>query len=124
MKAISIRQPDAWFVVNGYKDVENRSWSTSERGVVAVHASAKRMTADDREYLSAVCGDLGIPVPGDSELPTGGIVGAVEILDCVTEHPSEWFDGPIGWVLGKYLPLPFAPCKGRLGLFDCPVAIE
>src|SRR5574343_1080616 len=82
----SIRQPDAWFVVNGYKDVENRSWETSERGVVAVHASAKRMTADDREYLAAVCGALEIPVPDDSELPTGGIVGVVEILDCVTEH--------------------------------------
>ena len=26
MKALSIRQPWAWLIVNGYKDVENRTW--------------------------------------------------------------------------------------------------
>ncbi len=124
MKAISIRQPDAWLCVNGWKDIENRTWRTSERGVIAVHASAKAMTKGDREYLAAVCEVLGIAVPDDSELPTGGIVGLVEIVDCVTAHPSDWFDGPIGWVLGKYLSVPFVPCKGRLGLFDCPVEVQ
>lgn len=124
MKAISIRQPDAFFVVNGYKDIENRSWATSERGVVAVHASAKAMTQGDREYLADVCEALEIDVPDDNELPTGGIVGLVEIVDCVTEHESDWFDGPVGWVLGKYLPVEFVPCKGKLGLFDCPVEVQ
>lgn len=121
MKAISIRQPDAWLVVNGWKDIENRAWKTQYRGVIAVHASGKAMTKGDREYLAAVCEVLGIPVPDDSELPTGGIVGLVEVVDCVTAHESVWFDGPIGWVLGKYLPVKFIPCKGKLGLFDCPV---
>ena len=31
MKAISIRQPWAWLVVNGHKDVENRTWRTKHR---------------------------------------------------------------------------------------------
>ncbi|WP_229215634.1 ASCH domain-containing protein [Duganella sp. CY15W] len=39
MKALSIRQPWAWLIVNGYKDIENRSWSTNVRGKVLVHAS-------------------------------------------------------------------------------------
>ena len=30
--ALSIQQPWAWFIVNGYKDVENRTWSTKFRG--------------------------------------------------------------------------------------------
>ena len=27
MRVISIRQPWAWLIVNGYKDVENRTWA-------------------------------------------------------------------------------------------------
>ena len=33
-KAISIRQPWAWLIVNGYKDVENRIWPANLRGPV------------------------------------------------------------------------------------------
>jgi hypothetical protein len=40
-KAISIRQPWAWLIVNGFKDVENRSWKTKYRGPVLVHAGRK-----------------------------------------------------------------------------------
>jgi hypothetical protein len=32
LKAISIRQPWAWLIVNGYKDVENRIWAANVRG--------------------------------------------------------------------------------------------
>ena len=30
--ALSIRQPWAWLIVNGYKDIENRDWKTHYRG--------------------------------------------------------------------------------------------
>jgi ASCH domain len=30
--ALSVRQPWAWAIVSGYKDVENRSWPTNYRG--------------------------------------------------------------------------------------------
>jgi len=54
MKAISIRQPWAWLIVNGYKDIENRSWPTKFRGRVLIHAS-KGMTRaeydDVEDYL-------------------------------------------------------------------------
>lgn len=29
---LSIRQPWAWLIVNGYKDIENRTWPTHFRG--------------------------------------------------------------------------------------------
>jgi len=32
MKALSILQPWAWLVVNGHKDIENRTWGTGFRG--------------------------------------------------------------------------------------------
>ena len=39
MKALSIKQPWAWLIVNGYKDIENRTWKTNYRGTFLVHAS-------------------------------------------------------------------------------------
>jgi hypothetical protein len=40
LKAISIRQPWAWLIVNGYKDVKNRIWAANLRGRVLIHAGA------------------------------------------------------------------------------------
>jgi ASCH domain len=40
MKALPIRQPYAWLIVNGHKDIENRAWPTKFRGRVLIHASA------------------------------------------------------------------------------------
>ncbi len=37
--ALSIRQPWAWLIINGYKDIENRSWPTNYRGTFFIHAS-------------------------------------------------------------------------------------
>ena len=39
MKALSIRQPWAWLIVHGRKDIENRSWRTKFRGRFLVHAA-------------------------------------------------------------------------------------
>ena len=36
--ALSVRQPWAWAIVNGFKDVENRSWATAYRGPLLLHA--------------------------------------------------------------------------------------
>jgi hypothetical protein len=43
MKALSIRQPWAWLVVNGWKNIENRECRFSNRGdVVWSNASLER----------------------------------------------------------------------------------
>lgn len=38
MKALSIRQPWAWLILHGGKDMENRSRRTHMRGRICVHA--------------------------------------------------------------------------------------
>ncbi len=45
LKAISIRQPWAWLIVNGYKDVENRIWVANLRGPVLIHAGQSKSDA-------------------------------------------------------------------------------
>ena len=41
-KVIVVRQPWAWLIVNGYKDIENRSWHTNYQGMLLIQASASR----------------------------------------------------------------------------------
>jgi hypothetical protein len=48
MKALSIRQPWAWLILNAGKDIENRDWPTHFRGRFLIHAS-KGMTHDEYE---------------------------------------------------------------------------
>jgi len=39
MCALSIRHSWAWLIVNGYKPIDNRDWSTTYRGEFLIHAS-------------------------------------------------------------------------------------
>lgn len=114
MKALSIRQPWAWLIVSGRKDVENRSWPTRVRGRFLVHA-AQRFDMQGYEWVRSHL-KLDLPDPGTFE--RGGIVGEAEIVDCVVEHRSLWFSGPFGFVLRNARPLPFRPQPGRLGFFE------
>jgi hypothetical protein len=115
MKALSIRQPWAWLILHADKDIENRSWSTNFRGRVLIHAGAAWGNWE-REAVRYVHEKFGIHIPSD--LPLGGIVGAVSIIGCVTSSPSRWFEGPFGFELADQQPLPFFPYRGALSFFD------
>lgn len=125
MKAISIRQPWAWLILNAGKDIENRDWKTSYRGPILIHAS-KGMTRDEYQegvatarHARHVLGNVpGLEMPAFAALPRGGIVGQVEIVDCVSHSVSPWFFGTFGFVLRNPLTLPFRECKGALGIFE------
>lgn len=112
MKALSIRQPWASLIVDGFKDIENRSWPTKFRGKILVHASKKF------DMEAAIT--LGLPcyMIDDMKLWVGGIIGEVEITDCVIGSNSDWFEGPYGFVLKNAKRREFKPYKGKLGLFE------
>ncbi len=114
MKALSIRQPWAWLIVNGYKDVENRSWYTAHRGPFLIHAG-KRF--DDEGY-KRVKARMAVVMPEPQAFERGGIVGRADLVDCVTRYDSPWFSGKYGFVLRDARPLPFAPMPGKLQFFD------
>lgn len=119
MKAISIRQPWAWMIIHGGKNIENRIWRTTTRGYVLIHA-AQGMTV--REYQTAVqfaaVADPKLVVPIRQNLLRGGLIGTVQITDCVSESASPWFVGPYGFVLSSPMEIPWQPYKGQLGFFD------
>jgi len=51
IKALTIRQPWAFAILNLGKDVENRSWRTRHRGPLLIHAAA-RSARNPRRMLS------------------------------------------------------------------------
>lgn len=123
--ALSIRQPWAWLILNAGKDIENRDWPTNFRGRVLIHASktcTKREYEDAMDFMTdrQILQGIGMNIPSIKGMDRGGIVGSVEIVDCVTRSDSPWFIGQYGFVLRNPKPMPFIPWKGRLGFFNVP----
>lgn len=123
MKALTLRPSFAWLVVNGHKDIENRSWATRLRGRVWIHASISPVTRAEYENFVAICRYRRVKdFPARDAFQTGGIVGSVEIVDCVTKSRSYWFGGDYGFVLRNARRSRFRAMKGKLGFFDVPTA--
>ncbi|MBW7932464.1 MAG: ASCH domain-containing protein [Gemmatimonadaceae bacterium] len=115
LRALSVRQPWAWLLAHGYKDVENRAWPTALRGPILLHAG-QSVDKEGDAWLRQRLGPA-VPLPPLASLPRGGIVGRAHLVDCVRASPSPWFFGPFGFVLADAAPLPFQPMRGMLGFF-------
>lgn len=130
MKALTLIQPWGWAIMHG-KDVENRTWSPPASMIgqrIAIHAGKRY----DREGELFVAKQLGL-----KRLPEAahwqGVIGTVVIERTIVSGmlqrdpalKSPWFSGPWGWVLRdvRELERPIA-CKGMLGLWRLPAAIE
>lgn len=125
--ALSIRQPWAWLIVHGGKDVENRTWTTRFRGPLLIHAGST-MTKDDYRACCLFISDFRTPwrLPAFDVLQDqcGGVIGVVDVVDCVASSPSPWFCGPWGFVVRNPQPVRFVRCKGRLGFFNLPLGVS
>lgn len=117
MKALAIKQPWAWLIIHGGKDIENRTWLSKYRGRFLVHAS-QGMTKDEYADAAEFAKHLGVTVPPASELLRGGVIGSVELVDSLAHSDSPWYMGYKALVLRDPVPLPFMPLKGRLGFFE------
>lgn len=132
MKAITISQPWASLIASGEKWVENRTWATNYRGLLAIHAG-KGTQCLGRDELASY--------------PTGCIVSVARLTACVKiedvrsgttlfgfpggcgktyaaigEH--QYSQGPFCWVLEDVVKLDVPiPCVGKQGLWDSPVVL-
>ena len=135
MRALTVRQPWAWAIIHGGKDVENRTRNLAgaHRGPIAIHAG-KTWAAGAVEWMLTA---LGIRVPAC--LASGAIIGVVELVDVHRAHTAECSDDPWGrcseWAEWSDLdnpvichlvlanPRPLAkpiPWRGRQGLWNLP----
>lgn len=72
MKCLTIKEPWASLIINGYKKYEFRTWKTSYRGKILIHAG-KTFDKNYKEIFSSYNLDYG----------NGEIIGEATIIDCV-----------------------------------------
>jgi hypothetical protein len=145
--ALTLTQPWATLVAIGAKRIETRSWGTSYRGPIAIHA-AKGMPRDavalcHAEPFREALARAGLHSLAD--LPRGAIVAKARLVDVrPTSHLRQTVGGrifePAGdlptvasaerafgdytggrfmWILEDVVPLPQpVPVRGALGLWD------
>lgn len=117
MRVLTVRQPWAWAIIQGGKNVENRSRNVagSYRGPVAIHAG---LTPDTTAQIKWPRCEL---VPQEAWKVRGAVIGVVDLLEV---HDARWCCEPWGQWPGEHLvvanPRPLrnpVPAKGRLGLW-------
>ena len=125
----------------GLKVNETRSWSTSYRGRLAIHAAKTREVLNDEDYVDDLLGNAGVIGPEETAVrstawPLGQILAIVTLVDCVPTEKirdglserervfGNYSDGRFAWVtkdLRKLRsPIPF---KGMQGLKPLPAEV-
>lgn len=128
MKALSVRQPWAFAIVMGFKPIENREWTRAHRGPTLIHTGKNAELGNLTTVLMKIADQACMKLTDVRALyrkhsATGAIVGRVNIVDCVTAHPSQWFFGPYGFVMeGAEWCEPF-PWRGQLDFFEVPETV-
>jgi hypothetical protein len=127
IKALSLKQPYAWLIANGYLLVDDRTWGTGYRGAILIHAS-KGIYQEYYDYLLA---NTDIPLPSKDKLGYGGVVGIAKLVLCarpdeipptLTREQRSHFNGVprdgFGFLFENTKPLEIMPCPGKLGIFE------
>jgi hypothetical protein len=121
MKALSVKNPWAWLICSGLKNVENRTWKTNYRGRILIHAPAK----EDRDWYTIYpfhARAIRPNIPDD--LIFSSIIGEVDIIDCIQNSDSIWAQQNCWhWILKNAILYnqPITNVKGKLGLWEYPL---
>lgn len=150
--AISVKQPWAYLLCAGIKDIENRTWRLPKKYIgrrVYIHASAKPWTWNAILYyitdkMVDVFKGLGFNGEWVRNLTTSAIIGYVVFSECVINHPSLWAERSIihqsnesdpdveddiiiyNWVVSNAVLFdkPIENVKGKLSFWDCSKIIH
>jgi hypothetical protein len=140
MKTITLTQPWATLLAIGAKQIETRSWWTSYRGLLAIHAAkgyppACRNLCLSQPFLAALrrggLFQFGVWHPSNNDLPLGAVIAVARLVDCVPTSQivdeiseqerafGDYAPGRYAWLLSDVhaLPVPIH-ATGRLGLWD------
>ncbi len=128
MKVLSLTEPYATLIKNGIKNIETRSWKTTYRGRLYIHASSTKIPKAYRENQALMS------LVNNKELSYGNIICSCDLVDCV-EMTDEFIDdirknnneyvtgiyakGRYAWIL-KNIEILDNPikAKGHLGIWN------
>jgi ASCH domain len=114
MRCLSIRQPFVAAIFAGFKTVEHRTWKTTHRGPLLIHAGKAKPHPFDCEQDA--------PGLDPAAFVYGAIVGIVDVVDCLpVVDPQSGADIEWDWhlVRPRLFAVPYIT-KGRLGLWGVP----
>lgn len=146
-KALTVKQPWSFLICSGIKDIENRTWKCPQKYIgqrVLIHASGDKklnLSTLTREQYNDACDKFdwnSTTVKPVDRWDRSAIIGSVEIVDCVINHPSIWAEksNPISfdeygypleyekkiynWVVADPILFeePILNVKGKLGFWD------
>jgi activating signal cointegrator 1 len=133
LRCLSLTQPWATLVMIGAKRIETRSWRTSYRGPLGIHA-AKGFPKVAREICLTEPFKRTLIVAGYrsvADLPFGALLGTVQLVAVVgvkrvrsaissDEYAfGDYSDGRFAWILEDVRPLKTPiPIRGALGLWN------
>ena len=132
LKALTLRHPWPWAIVELGKDIENRTWKPPRAMVgkwFAIHGGkapkGDRATHDVVTQAQALLSMRGHSHASHrvtcSDVTHAGIVAVVRLGGVVEDSRSVWFEGPYGWVLSDLWKVPDPPqMAGMQGLWDVP----
>jgi len=69
MKVLTIKNPWASLIIEGYKEYEFRTWKTLYRGKILIHAGLSTENIDVSKY--------------NLNMIKGAIIGEAELVDCI-----------------------------------------
>lgn len=129
MKAITVWQPWATLLATGKKRIETRSWKTSYRGEILIHAGKPKKNFFDEIYADGEVypffREAGIVGHKDFFEPSGMIIGKAKLVNCVRideltaqlikeQHPDEF-------AFGDFSPGRYAWLMEGAALFEKPI---
>ena len=123
MKAISLWNPWGIFIPLRLKEVETRSWYTSHRGEIAIHA-AKRWTRDEQAFAADFVARFRpqltpTQVKQIMNPPLGAVLCICNLTDCISTRNLIVSD--MERAVGNYAPYRFAWKLELIEVFDTPV---
>lgn len=140
--ALTLRQPWASLVALEAKRIETRSWRTSYRGWLAIHAAktlskTEQLLCEQEPFRTALLRDAALDParPLATQLPRGCIIAIARLDSCLPMETSEWPSEPersfgdyapdrYAWYLSHIhrLPQPI-PARGALGLWRIELSL-
>lgn len=146
VKVLTVKQPWAYLLIAGLKDVENRNWPTNYRGELYIHASVEKsfdwgailwMSQQQfpKEMIQSVFNHFGLrPDPFDGKMSRitaakdefGAIVGSVTLDYCTKNSISPWAmpNSKYHWLVSNAKPITPIPARGMLGLWNYNMSEE
>lgn len=134
MKCLSVKQPEAWLIMNRKKTIETRTWPAPDYligEIIGIQAALKM------ERIRYQVQALRFPyMPSSLGMPKGVLLGTARLVRVIEyRSPEEFFDDTDKHLCykGIYLPVRFGfeldviecyefpkPLKGMLGFFEYP----